>query len=120
MALAVKTTPETVTRSPHQRLVLGSALGALYIFFSFALVFSGLPMLWAYLGEWLAINPFLADSLLILVTLPAIAGLILLGMWLEGPNPQPGTRAGACGGSAATPGSRRGSTGSRPTARPPR
>src|SRR5437868_6860651 len=95
MALAVKTTPESVTRNPHQQLVLGSVLGALYIFFSFALVFAGLPVLWGMLQEALQINPFLADSLLILVTLPLIVGLLVLGKKLEGPNPQPGTRAGA-------------------------
>jgi len=45
MALAVKTGPETTTRNPHQQLVVSSVLGALYIFFSFALVLDGLPLL---------------------------------------------------------------------------
>ncbi len=95
MALAVKTTPESVTRNPHTQLVLSSLLGALYIFFSFALVFSILPVLWGALEEAMGINVFLADSLLILVTLPLIVGLLALGKRLEGPHPQPGTRAGA-------------------------
>jgi preprotein translocase SecE subunit len=97
MATAVKTTPETVTRSPQQRLVLNSLLGALYVFFSFALVFVGLPMLWDVLDlAGVFGNVMLADALLILVTLPTIVGLILLGLALEGPHPQPGQRAGAC------------------------
>jgi preprotein translocase SecE subunit len=96
MALAVKTTPEKSTRNPQQQLVLGSLLGALYVFVSFAIVFAGLPMLWGYAQEALGIrNPFLADSLLILVTLPLIVGLLVLGKKLEGPNPPPGVRAGA-------------------------
>jgi len=95
MATAVKTTPETVTRSPHQRLVINSILGALYVFLSFALIFAILPTLWDSLQEALGINVFLAGSMLLLVTLPAIAGLILLGLHLEGPHPQPGSRAGA-------------------------
>src|SRR3954447_11932482 len=95
MATAVKTTPETVTRSPHQRLVIHSILGALYVFLSFALIFAILPTLWDSLQEALGINVFLAGSMLLLVTLPAIAGLILLGLHLEGPHPQPGSRAGA-------------------------
>ena len=96
MALAVKTTPEKTTRNPHQQLVLGSVLGALYVFVSFAVVFAGLPMLWGYAQEALGIqNPFLVDSLLVLVTLPLIVGLMVLGRQLEGPHPQPGVRAGA-------------------------
>jgi preprotein translocase SecE subunit len=95
MATAVKTTPESATRSPHQRLVVSSVLGALYVFFSFALIFAGLPTLWDVLDLGALLNPFLAGSLLILVTLPAIVGLVLLGLKLEGPHPQPGARAGA-------------------------
>ncbi|MCI0460039.1 MAG: preprotein translocase subunit SecE [Gemmataceae bacterium] len=95
MALAVKTSPETTTRTPHQQLVISSFLGALYILFSFALVFVGLPMLWRML-DLAAYNEFLADSLLVLVTLPIIVGLFWLGKKLEGPHPTPGARAGAC------------------------
>jgi len=95
MATAVKTTLETVTRSPHQQLVLSSLLGMLYVFCSFGLVFAGLPMLWQYLDTVLRWNEFLADSLLILATLPIIAGLFVLGKRLEGPHPVHGSRAGA-------------------------
>jgi preprotein translocase SecE subunit len=98
MALAVKTSPETTTRNPHQQLVINSLLGALYILFSFGLIFPGLPMLWRILELGRLFNDFLADSLLIMVTLPLIGGVALLGKKLEGPHPQPGTRAGACVG----------------------
>src|SRR5262249_53647018 len=40
-------------------------------------------------------NPYLADSLLIMATLPTVVALILLGKKLEGSNPLPGARAGA-------------------------
>jgi preprotein translocase SecE subunit len=78
-------------------------LGAFYIFFSFGLIFDGLPMLWRYLpalwgAEGWGRLEFLGDSLLLLVTLPLTVGLVLLGKKLEGPHPQPGTRAGACVG----------------------
>ena len=95
MATAVKTTAETITRSPHQQLLLSSARGMLYVLFSFGLVFAGLPMLWRILELDKVFNEFLADSLLILVTLPTIAGLFVLGKKLEGPHPLPGSRAGA-------------------------
>ena len=95
MALAVKTTPETTTRNPQQQLVVSSALGALYVFFSCALIFAGLPMLWHLLELGRVFNDFLADSLLILVTLPLIVGLFVLGKRLEGPAPQTGVQAGA-------------------------
>src|SRR5262245_49896158 len=96
MALAVKTSPEKAARTPHQQLVLGSFLGAAYILFSVWVVLAGLPLLWRVLGEALGVNEFLADSLLLLVTLPTVVLLFWLGKRLEGPHPQPGVRAGAC------------------------
>ncbi len=95
MALAVKTTPETTTRNPHTQLVLSSLLGAVYLLFSFGLVFAGLPGLWRALELGKVFNEFLADSLLILATIPITIGLVVLGLKLEGAHPQPGARAGA-------------------------
>ncbi len=95
MALAVKTSPETSTRSLHQQLVIGSLLGAVYVFLSFWVIFAGLRLLWETLvaGQ---LNEFLADSLLLVVTIPTIVFLFWLGKQLEGPHPQPGVRTGAC------------------------
>jgi len=95
MALAVKTSPESATRTPHQQLVISSLLGAAYVLFSFGLVLAGLPMLWDWVAAAGRLNEFLADSLLLLVTLPVIVGLIWLGLRLEGAHPTPGARAGA-------------------------
>jgi preprotein translocase SecE subunit len=93
MAVAEKSIVETPPRSPRQRLLIGSALGALYVIASFELVFMGLPLLWRAIN--LTQNEFLADSVLVLVTLPLILGLFVLGKRLEGPNPPRGLRAGA-------------------------
>jgi preprotein translocase SecE subunit len=95
MAVAEKTTVDMPQRSAHQRMLISSSLAALYVIASFGLVFMGLPLLWRALDLTQIFNEFLADSLLVLVTLPTIFGLIVLGLRLEGPNPQRGTRAGA-------------------------
>jgi len=95
MAVAEKPTPETVARNPQQQLALSALLGALYVLFSFALVFSILPSLWRELLPPTVINEFLADALLLVVTIPTAVGLVLLGRRLLGPNPLRGVRAGA-------------------------
>jgi preprotein translocase SecE subunit len=94
MAVAEKTTAETTLRSPHQQLVMGSILGALFLLLSVGLVFSGLPALWGAIGLE-AVNPFLSQALLFVITLPLIVGLVLLGRHLLGPHPPAGVRAGA-------------------------
>src|SRR5262249_46158016 len=92
---AEKPAVETAPRDPRQVLRTHSALGALYFLASLWLVFVGLPTLWRWLDMSNIFNEFLADSLLFLVTLPAIFGLILLGRNLEGEHPVHGQRAGA-------------------------
>jgi preprotein translocase SecE subunit len=94
MSVAEKPTVETPQRSQHQQLLLSSSLAALYVIASFGLVFMGLPLLWRVLDLSDLFNEFLADALLILVTLPAIFGLFVLGRHLEGANPPRGQRAG--------------------------
>jgi preprotein translocase SecE subunit len=93
MAVAVKTTAvEVALRNPRQVLMVRSVVGALYILGSLWLVFVGLPAFWRVAGMARIFNEFLADSLLLLVTLPVIFGLFLLGRILEGPNPAHGVR----------------------------
>jgi preprotein translocase SecE subunit len=96
MAVAEKTVAvETAPRNPRQQLMISSALGALYFLASLWLIFLGLPMLWRMLDVTGIFNEFLGDSLLFLLTLPAIFGLFVLGRYLEGPHPVRGLRAGA-------------------------
>ncbi len=95
MAVAEKPTPETVSRSPQQQLAVGALLGALYVLFAFGLVFSGLPSLWRELFPPSVLNEFLADALLLVVTVPTAVGLVFLGHRLLGSQPRRGLRAGA-------------------------
>src|SRR5271154_7040218 len=95
MAVAEKTTPETVSRNPQQQLAVSSLLGALYLLFSIGLVLSGLPTLWREINVTAAFNNnvFLAEALLLVVTLPVMVGLVLIVLYLQ--HPQRGVRAGA-------------------------
>jgi preprotein translocase SecE subunit len=95
MAVAEKTATETVARDPRQQMLQHGAVAALYVLASLWLIFVGLPALWRILDLTAVFNEFLADSLLILVTLPAAAGLLLLALNLEGPHPVKGLRAAA-------------------------
>src|SRR5437588_2871189 len=95
MAVAETPTSAPVTRNPQQQLALHSLLGALLVLLGLGLVFSGLPTLWreAQLATLLN-NPFLAEALLIVVTLPVMVGLFLGARHLLGEHPQRGLRAG--------------------------
>jgi preprotein translocase SecE subunit len=95
MSVAEKTPVAAPPRSPHQQILLGSVPRALYVLGSFFLVYMGLPLLWRVLRFSELSNEFLADALLILVTLPTILGLVVLGLRLESGREHPGTRAGA-------------------------
>jgi len=95
MAVAVKSIPEIATpRNPHQQWMMASAIGAAYVLFSFWLIFSGLPTLWVELGIFQD-NIFLADAILLLATIPVVAGLFVVGQRLAASHPPAGTRAGA-------------------------
>src|ERR1700722_17665044 len=96
MAVAEKTNAVEVTpRNPRQVLMLHSVLGALYFLAGLWLIFMGLPTLWRIIDLANITNEFLADSLLFLVTVPAIFGLFVVARVLEGPNPIHGLRSGA-------------------------
>lgn len=97
MAVAEKPTTKSSSRNPVQQLALASFAGAAYLLFSLGLVVSGIPTLWEH---WLGIdqainNPFLSTALVMLVSVVAAVGLIMLGRKLEGPNPLRGLRAGS-------------------------
>jgi preprotein translocase SecE subunit len=98
MATAEKSAAvEVAPRDPRQVLRIHSAVGALYVLASLWLIFLGLPSLWRLIDVSTLFtekpNEFLADALLLLVTVPAIFGLFVLGRYLEGPNPVHGLRA---------------------------
>lgn len=101
MAVAEKTTPETVSHNPRQQLAIHALLGALFLLLSLALVFSGLPSLWREFLPATVLNEFLADALLMVVLIPTMVGLFFLGKHLLGPNPERGVRAGAFLGAVA-------------------
>jgi preprotein translocase SecE subunit len=96
MAVAVKNTPESQTRTTAGNLTLASLLGAVYVLGSLALVFQGVPWLWKtgvapWLGESL---PFVNTAGLITVMVFTAVALFVFGLTLAGPTPQPGLRAG--------------------------
>jgi preprotein translocase SecE subunit len=101
MAVAEKTTPETVSRNPQAQLALRALLGALYIVLSGWLVFSGLPTLWRELHLARIMHEFLADALLLVVTLPTMVGLFFGGRALLQKYNERGLRAGAVLGAVA-------------------
>jgi preprotein translocase SecE subunit len=105
MAVAEKPTSKTSTRTPTQQLALASLAGAGYLVASLAIVLSGIPTLWEY---WLGIDDlinswyprpgegaFLSTALVILASVAAAFGLVVLGRKLEGPHPLRGLKAGS-------------------------
>jgi preprotein translocase SecE subunit len=96
MAVAVKNTPDTTsTRTPLNRLAVGSLVGVVYILGSVYLVLHALHYLWwdkeaLYLDD----GSFVNWSLLILAMLGLTAVLVYVGKWLAGPSPPHGLRAG--------------------------
>src|SRR4051794_11312657 len=95
MAVAETPPSTTVTPNPQQQLAVNALLGALYVLFSFGLVFSALPTLWREANLYGVMHEFLAGALLFVVSIPTAVGLFLLGWRLLGEHPQRGLRAGA-------------------------
>jgi len=95
MAVAETPTSAPVTQQPQQSLAVSALLGALYIFFSFGLVFSGLPTIWREIGMYTFMHEFLGQALLLVVTVPLAVALVLFGWRLLGDHPQRGVRSGA-------------------------
>src|SRR5439155_10170732 len=94
MAVAEKTPTETVPHNPQQQLAMSAVLGGLFIVVSLGIVFSGLPTLWRELQLTTRINEFLADALLLVMTVPVMVGLVFAGRKLRSDHPARGVRAG--------------------------
>lgn len=97
MAVAVKNTPETTSGPALDRTVVHSLFGAVYVLASLAVVFYGIPRLWAAaVTPWLAagLGSFIDAALLLVAVLAAACGLVILGQRLAGPTLPAGAKAG--------------------------
>jgi preprotein translocase SecE subunit len=97
MAVAVKNTPEMVTRKPLNRLAVESLLGVAYVLGTIGIVFYLLPWIWAGLGTTFAnigLNAAVQTALLILAMVLVAGGLIYAGLRLAGSQPVHGLAAG--------------------------
>ena len=92
MAVAVKTSPEARPTGAFTRLAPASLAGVVYVLAALAVVFKGLPLLWARLG--LSSDSFGGVALEGLGLLAAGVALVYVGLRLLGPAPRPGIKAG--------------------------
>jgi preprotein translocase SecE subunit len=97
MAVAVKSSPETLVSRALNRVAVGSLAGTAYTLATLVVVFYLFPALWHQI-----LSPLISSgsdspvdaSLLWLVNLGVFAGLVYSGLRLLGPHPSPGVRAG--------------------------
>lgn len=98
MATAVNKSVETASApNPQQKLLIVSAIGAVYVAFGIAAVAFGLPYLWKVgAADFITRNlsSFFSYAGLGLLMLGAMVGLVMLGVKLAGANPPEGMRAG--------------------------
>src|SRR5262245_66543061 len=95
MAVAVKNSSESTTRSESIGVAMASLVGAAYVLAGIAVVTQVIPRLWKVgVSPWLESVPFVDAAGLIIVLLFAVGALIVLGLTLVGPNPPRGLRAG--------------------------
>jgi preprotein translocase SecE subunit len=95
MAVAVKNTPDSSTRSALGALVPASIFGALFVLICAAVVFWGVPRVWNLGPASLLTNvPFVSVAGLIVVEVVTIVILAFVGMALVGSTPPRGLRAG--------------------------
>lgn len=98
MAVAVKNASEAAPQSPldRHRLAVSSLVGTLFVLGSIGLVFYGIPQLWATAVSQVTgrLGSFVDVALLLAVMTAAVVGVVILGMRLVGPKPEPGLRAG--------------------------
>jgi preprotein translocase SecE subunit len=97
MAVAVKNTTDSQTRTGMTSLAVSSVMGTIYVLGALAVVGWGVPYLWnVSLGSWLANQglSFVSAAGLILVLVVSLGLLGVLGSALIGPSPPKGLRAG--------------------------
>jgi preprotein translocase SecE subunit len=97
MAVAVKNTPDMVSRQPLNRLAVESLLGVVYVLGTIGIVFFGLPQLWAGLETSFAgihLNTAVQTAFLILAMVFVGGALIYAGLRLVGSQPPHGLAAG--------------------------
>jgi preprotein translocase SecE subunit len=96
MAVAVKNSTETTTRSGPMNLIAASLGGALYVLAGIAIVAQVIPRLWAAgVSSWMPPSLSFVDAAgLIVALVAAVVGLVLFGKTLLGSNPPKGIRAG--------------------------
>jgi preprotein translocase SecE subunit len=95
MAVAVKNSPESTTRSAAGTLVPASIAGAVFVVACLAVIFWGVPRLWEMgVAPHLANLSFVSYAVLIVFEAVAIAALAYAGNALVGTNPPAGLRAG--------------------------
>jgi preprotein translocase SecE subunit len=97
MAVAVKNTPELVSRQPLNRLAVASLLGVVYVLASIGILFYGLPRLWSELEPAfvnMGLKAAVQTALLILAIVLVAGGLIYVGLRLVGTQPLHGLAAG--------------------------
>ena len=98
MAVAVKNTTDSPTRTGGTSLAVSSVLGTIYVLGALAVVAWGVPYLWnVSLGSWFAYQglSFVSAAGLIVVLVASIGLLAILGSALVGPSPPHGLRAAA-------------------------
>lgn len=96
MAVAVKNSTETTTRSGPTSLIAASLGGALYVLVGIAIVAQVIPRLWsAGVSSWMPASLSFVDAAgLIVALVAAVAALVVFGKTLFGSNSPAGIRAG--------------------------
>jgi preprotein translocase SecE subunit len=98
MATAVQKSSEAPSApNPQSRLLISSAIGALYGAVAILFVLFGVPYLWKLgLSDWMTqhLGSFFDIFGMIVVLVTVAAGLVLGGLAIAGPNPPEGLRAG--------------------------
>lgn len=96
MAVAVKNSTESTTRSGPASLIAASLGGAIFVLGSIAIVAQVIPRLWtAGVSSWLPQSLSFVDAAgLIVALVAAVVALAMLGKSLLGSNPPRGIRAG--------------------------
>jgi preprotein translocase SecE subunit len=94
MAVAVKSTMETASQRPLNRLAVNSWIGAVYILGSLALIFFGVPHLWDLVGANLPFTGTVHGAIKLLLMVAAAGALLFVGNRMVGQEPPAGLTGG--------------------------